>query len=77
MEKDLLPVAGKNNMGLLSKAMPSFKKRKRGDFTHIHIAEHFKETHIPEHIQYEVIVQEGKMVDAFLACLTQGHEVHV
>jgi hypothetical protein len=33
--------------------------------------------HTPQHTQFKVIVQEGKMADAFLACSAQTLGAHV
>jgi hypothetical protein len=64
VEKDLLPVACKESIGIISKAMPSSSRGRVGILSGRHISEHahFK-MYITEHAPFKVIVQEGKEED--------------
>jgi hypothetical protein len=72
MEKDLLPIADKESMESLKKAVSSLSKGSMEIlfyFLHVHT---LGSEHITGHAQFKVIVRERKMADPFLDMLNPG-----
>jgi hypothetical protein len=60
MKKDVLPAAGKESTGVISKTMLNLNKGSigilYGEPLHVHIEKHFRGVHIPQHAQFKVII---------------------